>query len=150
VDISIDWDPTKFRGDWSVNSGDLTVDPGGLRTAVLLSLFTDRVAASDYVAPAGSSQSRHGWWGDTYEDSPIGSRLWQLNRMSIGDPVAVLNQANNMCLEALQWLIDAGVVSGITVQTSWQTPTALGIAVQVIAPQSPPQTFNFSWAWQGA
>jgi phage gp46-like protein len=150
MDIAIDWDPTKNRGDWTCNAGDLTVDPGGVRTAVILSLFTDRVAQSDYVAPAGSSQNRHGWWGDTYEPSPIGSRLWQLNRTAISDRNTVLNQANDMCLEALQWMVDAGVVSGITVQTSWLTPAALGIAVQVIAPQSPPQTFNFSWAWQGA
>lgn len=150
MDISIDWNPATFSGDWSVTSGDLVADTGGLRTAVLLSLFTDRVASSDYVAPAGGSQSRHGWWGDTYEPSPIGSRLWQLNRAIKSGDAALLAQANGMCLEALQWLIDAGVVANIQVQTGWINSTAIGIKILIIQPQSPPQTFNFSWAWQGA
>ena len=36
---------------------------GGLGTAVLLSLFTDRQAALDDVLPAGATD-RRGWWGD--------------------------------------------------------------------------------------
>jgi phage gp46-like protein len=150
VDIAIIWDAAAFRGDWGVTSGDLVSDPGGLRTAVLLSLFTDRVASPDYVPPAGSPPGRRGWWGDTYEDSPIGSRLWQLNRAVKSGRVDVLNQAKDMCLEALEWLVSEGVVASVTVTTSWMTPNVIGIQVQITAPQSPPQTFNFGWTWQGA
>ncbi len=150
MDIGITWDPARYRGDWTCTAGDLAADPGGLRTAVLLSLFTDRVAQPDYVAPAGSPQGRRGWWGDTYEDSPIGSRLWQLNRSVTSGSTALLNEATDICLEALQWLVTAGAVASVSVICSWASAAAIGIQVTVTAPQSPPQTFNFDWAWQGA
>lgn len=150
MDIAIDWDPQAFRGDWNVNAGDLDLDPGGIRSAVLVSLFTWRVASDDYVPPPGEPFDRHGWWADTYEPSPIGSRLWQLNRVKKTDDITLLVRAQNFCLEALQWLLDDGVAATVDVQTSWLTPTAIGIQVVISEPQSPPKTFNFSWAWASA
>ena len=150
MDIGLSWDPARYRGDWTCTSGDLAIDPGGLRTAVLLSLFTDRVAAPDYLAPAGSPQGRRGWWGDSYETSPIGSRLWQLNRSVKSGSVALLNQATDMCNEALQWLVDAGIVASVTVTCGWLNASAIGIQIVITQPQSPPTTFNFGFSWQGA
>lgn len=148
MDIKLVWDSTRNRGDWALTSGDLVVD-GGLETAVLLSLFTDRVASSDFVPPAGSAPDRHGWWGDSYEPSPIGSRLWQLNRSVKTDGTTLLAMAQNFCAEALQWLIDAGVVANISISTAWIGPQAIGISITVARPQSPPATFNFQWSWEG-
>lgn len=54
MDIGITWNAATLCGDWAVTSGDLVTDPGGLRSAVLLSLFTDRVASTDYRPPAGT------------------------------------------------------------------------------------------------
>lgn len=147
MDIAIDWDTQNFRGDWSVNSGDLDLDPGGLRSAVLVSLFSDRIASTDFQPPAGSPFDRHGWWGDTYEQDPIGSRLWQLNRAKKTDDLTLLIRARDFCLEALKWLLDDGVAATVNVDTSWLNPNAIGIRVVIAEPQSPPKTFNFSWAW---
>lgn len=150
MDIAIAWDPARYHGDWMVTAGDLVADPGGLRSAVLLSLFTDRRASDDDVAPAGSSQDRRGWWGDTYEGYPIGSRLWQLNRRFKSGDAGLLTEATDICTEALQWLVDAGIVAGVSVTCAWATATALGIAVTLTAPDATRQTFDFAWSWQGA
>ena len=151
MDIAIAWDSANFRGDWTVTPGDLAADPGGLRSAVLLSLFTDRVASSDYLPPPGELFTRRGWWADTYEPSPIGSRLWQLNRSKKADSRLFAAEAQDMCREALQWLVDDGVVSAVTVDVGWITPQTLGIVVTISKPgQAKPETFRFDWAWQGA
>ena len=154
MDIAIEWDPERFRGDWNVTGGDLVSDVGGLRTAVLLSLFTDRVASPDYLPPPGQKFQRRGWWGDTYEiasgGSAIGSRLWQLNRAVKTDGTTLLAEARDYCREALQWLLDTGVVASVDVATFWLTRNAIGIRVTITAPQSPPQVWDFAWAWQAA
>lgn len=149
-DIAITWDPVHFRGDWSVTPGDLGVDPGGLRSAVLLSLFTDRVASPDFEYPPGEPPDRHGWWGDTYEPSPVGSRLWQLRRAKKDDSLALLNKAADYCREATQWLVDDGVVDSIDVQAAWLTSQTLALIVTVQKPLDvKPTEFSFEWAWQG-
>ncbi|WP_234448239.1 phage GP46 family protein [Komagataeibacter oboediens] len=71
-------------------SSDLALD-NPLKSAVMVSLFTDRVApqqpTSDDTAvgiqsptgPTGAATADwRGWWGDAFADRPIGSRLWQL------------------------------------------------------------------------
>jgi phage gp46-like protein len=152
MDAALVWNPAQFRGDLSVTSGDLAIG-NDLETAVLISLFTDRIASPDYVPPAGSPADRRGWWGDTYEAqlnySPIGSRLWQLNRAVKSDPKALLNQARDMCNEALQWLLDDQIASSVTVNVTWLASQALGIAVTIIGPSGDQQGFAYSWAWKG-
>jgi phage gp46-like protein len=152
MDAAIVWDAAEFRGDWNITSGDLAIG-NDLETAVLISLFTDRIASADYVPPVGSPTDRRGWWGDTYEAqfnySPIGSRLWQLNRAVKTDARAVLNQARDMCNEALQWLLDDQIASAVTVNTAWIASQTLGIAVTITAPSGASQTLKYSWAWKG-
>ena len=148
MDIAIRWDATRYRGDWDVTSGDLAVD-ATLQTAVLLSLFTDRVADPGFVPPPGEPVDRRGWWGDSYEPSPLGSRICQLNRTVKTDGATLLAQARDYCLEALQWLKDDGVAGSIDVTTWWTSAQAIGIRVVIAKPQASPQTFDFEWAWQG-
>jgi phage gp46-like protein len=149
-DIAVVWDTANFRGDWAVTSGDLALDPGGIRSAVLLSLFTDRVAPPDYTAPAGSPIDRRGWWGDSYDGSLLGSLLWTLDRSKKTDDATLLLQAQDFCQEALKWLITSGAVATVTTTATWLSSTAIGLQINITSPMSPPQTFNFSWAWQGA
>ncbi|WP_428492169.1 phage GP46 family protein [Rhodopila sp.] len=150
MDIGLQWDAASFRGDWGVTTGDLAIDPGGLRTAVLLSLFTDQVAPPDYVPPAGSPTGRRGWWGDTFEGYPIGSLLWTLDRSKINGSTALLAQVQGICNAALQWLIDAGVVATVTTVATYMGGGNIGLSITLTQPQSPPTTFNFAWSWQGA
>lgn len=142
-DVGVVW--TGSYGDWGVSNGGLAVD-SGLESAVLLSLFTDRLATPDFVPPDGS-KDRRGHWSDTYESSPLGSNLWQLERAVKSNATAVLAQARTYCLEALQWLIDDQVVASIAVMTAWVSATTLGIAIVITAPNGSTQTFDYAWAW---
>jgi phage gp46-like protein len=149
-DIAIVWNAAEARGDWDTTPHDLATG-SPIESAVLVSLFTDRRASADYVDPDPNGvPDLRGWWGDTYEPSLIGSRLWQLNRSKITDQTTVLNRARDYCQEALQWLIDDGVAASVTVQTFWASINALGILIDIKSPGSvPPLRFKYSWAWSG-
>ena len=163
MDIGITWDNATGRGDWSVALGDLALAPD-LLSAIMVSLFTDRVApvqptAADAAAgigvfgtgAAGSALvDRRGWWGDAYVGRPIGSRLWQLRRAVKAGQTALLREAESICSEALQWLLDDGVVATAVPACSWLSATAILIAITVTEPASnTPQTFRFQYAWAG-
>lgn len=111
---------------WLMAGPDLATDDG-LRTAVLISLFTDRLANADDELPDNSGD-RRGWWGDFPNGNPyssvpdkpdlIGSRLWLLSRaLQTQD---TLNRGIAYCEEALQWLIDDGVAQSVRVTGAWQ------------------------------
>lgn len=154
TDIALAWNPAEMRGDWQITPGDLKIG-SDLETAVLVSLFTDRIADPDYVAPPGSPQERRGWWGDTYEvaagGSPIGSRLWTLNRVVRSDAVTIPNRARDICREALQWLIDDGIAATVNISTGWVAGTSnvLAIRIGITEPNGVATPFNYQWAWQG-
>lgn len=142
MDIALAWDAARARGDWSNASG------SDLETAVLISLFTDRVLPSDQVPPDGSND-RRGWWADTYRGQPIGSRLWTLYRAVKSNATATLAEAKDMCLEALNWLVTDGVAASVQVRTFWVTATQLGIIINVTEPAGTVSTFQYAYAWQG-
>jgi len=149
MDILIEWNPALFSGDWAIANGGLAVSQTGsddLKSAVLVSLFTDRVAPAGYVGPGGDTDPR-GWWGDTYEASPIGSRLWMLARAKKSDQTTLLSLAKTYCTEALQWLLDDGIAASIAVNTFWFKPDAMGITISIAKPSG--QTNGFSWVWKG-
>ncbi len=151
MDVQIAWDTQALRADLVIADGGFALD-AGLRTAVLVSLFTDRVAAPDYVPPPGGSQDRRGWWGDTFRARPIGSRLWQLNRAKKSGQADIPNRARDYCIEALQWMIASGIVKTIAVTTGWQigAVTVLGIAITITKPSGVTVPFAYEWVWQGA
>ena len=117
-----------------------------LPTAILISLFTDRIAATDDVITDGTGDPR-GWWGDLDEDYPIGSRLWLLDRAKATD--TTLQNARNYIVEALQWLIDDGVVASFDIITEWTRPNMLGAQITAHQPDGTKVTFQYSWAWKG-
>lgn len=112
------WDG--FVGDWAPALSTEPSNNGGLRaiaplpTAILLCLMSDRRAQPNDFIPDGSGDPR-GWPGDAIDTSiaPLGSRLWQLRRRELTDEIA--NLAEIFALEALQTLIDQGVVASIDV-----------------------------------
>ena len=112
ADLRLVWDPINQRADWTVVNGRLAAD-GGLESVVLLLLFTDRKAQVDYV-PTDRTNNLRGWWADTFQTQPIGSRLWQLDRRKITDHGAIEAEAQEMVLEALNFMIDWGVATAIT------------------------------------
>ena len=150
TDIAITWDPPNLRGDWTALLGGLATDEG-LRSAVLVSLFTWRRASPDYVPPAGSGAERHGHWSDTYTGRQIGSRLWQLRRAKKTDDTTLLNLAQTYCQEALQWLLDDGVATQVFVRATWHGQsigaTVIDLYVNISRPGSDQIGFAFAWAW---
>lgn len=94
-------------------------DDDGLRSAVLISLFTDRRAGDDDTLPDGTD--RRGWWGDSYADTSgdqLGSRLWLLRRAKA--TAEVLQRARQYATEALQWLVEDAVVKSVDITAEWQ------------------------------
>ena len=148
-DVWILWDNLNAQGDWTLAAGDLQTGQD-LETACLVSLFTDKLATPDFVPTDGSSD-RRGWWADPYNDAPLGSNLWQLERAK--KTRDTLGLARRYTEEALQWLIDDGVAKQIAVNTSWLGDaigsTLLGIGIAILKPDGSVTRFTFGWAWQG-
>lgn len=145
TDIALFWDAKAAAADLSMLGADLQTDDG-LRTAIIISLFTDRRAEPDDVLPQDGGDPR-GWWGDSLADVPgdqMGSRLWLLAREK--QLTSVVTRARQYALEALAWLIADGVASSVDVLAEISAPGVLGIRVQVSRPAGPArQQFDFVW-----
>ncbi|MDZ7804345.1 phage GP46 family protein [Thiohalophilus sp.] len=106
-------------------SGPELATDDGLRTAVMLSLFTDARATEDDPLPNGA-RDRRGCWMDSFLDNDsIGSRLWLLSREK--ETPDVLQRARQYAEEALQWLLDDGVAESISVSAERVRAGVLGI-----------------------
>lgn len=130
--------------DIQINAPDLLIDKD-LLTAVIVSLFSNRVAAPDDDI---DGVDRMGWWGDSYatvNGDKIGSRLWELARSK--QTQDTLNRAQQYCVEALQWLVDDGVAESFTVETANNGDAILAIAVNIYKPTGT-STFNFQYVWE--
>lgn len=92
--------------DLSITDNRLATD-ASLATAIRISLLTDRRARPDDGVRGGDLR---GWWSDQYLRRPLGSRLWTLTGMKIERALAL---APEMIIEALQWMLDDGLVSKV-------------------------------------
>ena len=128
--LDLVWDNANRRGDWVVASGALRTG-NLLKTAVLVSLFTDRVAQPDYQPDDGSAD-RRGWWSDSFDGVPIGSRLWQLRRRKIASRPLLIVEAEAMCREALAWMQDDRLVEGLDVRVA-SAPAGAGSSGNLLA-----------------
>nr|DAG73191.1 MAG TPA: hypothetical protein [Caudoviricetes sp.] len=144
TDIQIFWDAANNRGDWAT-LGPVLATGNDLETAILVSLFTDRMAAPDDVIPDGSGDPR-GWWGDDAA-SPIGSRLWLLRRAK--QTTETLQRAYDYIAEALQWLIDDGVVAKFDIMVEWTKASFLGAKIIAYQQDGTKVSLAYSWAWNG-
>lgn len=143
-DIATIWIPADGRGDFALAGPDLAAGQD-LQAAVLISLFTDRVADPDDVIPDGSGDPR-GWWGDLGRAAPLGSKLWLLERAKRTEVNRL--RAEDYAGDALAWLVEANVAARIDVSASWAGRGELDLAVTVIKPDETEQVFNYQWAWE--
>jgi len=142
-DISSFWDVESLAADWREGHGDL-VNGDDLQTAIIISLFTDRVARDDDDI---DGDDRRGWWGDADEENDIGSRLWLLRRQKLTQAVA--QKAEDYSREALQWLVTDGVVSSYSVATQIVYPRRLNMVIRYQRPGSGNDTdMRFFWVWE--
>ncbi|GJG92829.1 phage GP46 family protein [Cupriavidus pauculus] len=144
-DTTTVWDVSRSRGDWVLDGAALRTG-SDLQTAILISVFTDRVANLDDEIPDGSGDPR-GWWGDEGETVPIGSRLWLLERAKQNDDT--LQRAYDYLIECLQWLIDDGVVAKFDVLVEWTRTSMLGAQIVAYRKDGTTEAVAFSWVWKG-
>lgn len=149
ADIAIVWDQANIRGDFVERGAGLQMGPD-LYTAMLISIFSDRLASPEDVIPDGSNDPR-GWIGDLNEPYPIGSRLWLLDRSKA--TVQVELDANTYITEALQWMLDDGVVANLVIDVEYTKPglggvnDMLGTQVQAFQQNGQKVTNQFTYVW---
>ena len=127
-DIQSVWDPQTQHADYVIANGAFA-SGHDVETAVLMSVFTDRLAALNDVIPdarAGTPGDRRGWWADEQQHR-LGSRLWLLDRSK--GPLTVAAEARGYAAESLQWLIDDGVVAKFDIRAQWVKPNQLQLLV---------------------
>lgn len=143
ADTTIVWDQVNSRGDWAL-SGSALKTGNDLQTAILISLFSDRVAQPDDVIPDGTDP--RGWWADG--DVLVGSRLWLLRRAK--QTQETLQKAYDYIAESLQWLLDDQVVARFDITVEWYRPSFLGAWIIAYKTDgSVAYNGKFSWAWSG-
>lgn len=146
ADLALVWDEQIGSADLVMIDDDLASD-AGLETAVELSLFTDRRAESDNAPPSGDPNDRRGYWGDQFsavEGDKFGSRIWLLDRAKATNETAL--SWKEYALEALAWMTEDGVVSGVDVATQL-TGQRLDAAVTLSRPNKSPLTIRFAHVW---
>jgi len=140
TDITTFYDVEAVHCDWHVVSGDLA-SGNDLQTAILISLFTDRLANAD---DEFDGNDRRGWWGDG--EYRIGSRFWLLQRQKLTTDVAL--KAEQYAKEALQWLVDDGVVKTIQIQARIRWPDRLYLTIEYTRPdQGTKELLKYYWIW---
>src|SRR5262249_44555857 len=136
--------------DLLMENNDLAVDET-LKTAILVSLLTDRRVTVEELPPEETDQ--RGWWADALNDDSgagkdqIGSQLGLLKREE-GTP-GVVNRAREYCEEALQWMIDDKIAQSITVTTERAGLYQISIGIAIKRPQDDRVQFKFGFIWQG-
>lgn len=145
-DITTLWDNTLSQGDLAMAGADL-LSGFDLMSALLISIYSDRLANADDEIPDGSTD-RRGWWGDLFDPTHlIGSRLWLLSRAKLTPAVAL--QAQGYLAECLQWLIDDGVVAGFVITTEIKAPNQLNATIQAYRSLAGKAAKNYAWVWKG-
>lgn len=149
TDIALLWDNTAFAADLALQSGQLVTDDG-LRTAIIISLFTD-ARAPDGVELPEANDDRRGWWGNAYaadgtlteKGREIGSLLWLLRRSKITSQGVI--RARGYARDALQWLLDDRVITTLDVVAEAQGQR-LAIGIIISRPSGPArERFDFTW-----
>ncbi|MDD9911664.1 MAG: phage GP46 family protein [Alphaproteobacteria bacterium] len=147
TDLRTKFDLSQLSGDLSKN-GLLLEQDDSLKTAVVISLFTDQRAKLDDFIPGNSTDLR-GWWGDAWSEisnKRIGSRLWLLSReKQLPD---VLVRAKQYAEEALQWLIDQGIVNTIEVTATFSATSVLALQIQIVRPYKSAIDYKFNYIWE--
>lgn len=120
----------------------------GLRTAVIISLFSDRRAGEADTPPDGGND-RRGWWGDVYPDvdgDRTGSRLWLNDREKQMAPV--LRRDETYAKEALAWMVEDGVAASISVFAENTAPGVRALLVSITKPGGDKVEFKFQDEWE--
>lgn len=115
---------------WATHTADIDYKNGNeILTNIIASLFTDARANEDDILPSGGTDKR-GWWGDSFSDKKIGSKLWLLSREK--QLSSVLKRAQEYAEESLQWMIKERLIKSVTVTATNPTNSVLLLTVRPI------------------
>lgn len=118
---------------------------------VLISLFTDSRANKSDTLPDGTNDLR-GWPGDTFSDTPWGSKLWLLYREKLTTDVR--NRAVKYAEDALAWmLVDYGngrMATKVTVTGSIPRFQTLALTIVITKPDGNEISLTVSRLWQSS
>ncbi len=153
IDLALEWDKEASIADLVLSGGTLQTH-SGLRSAILISLFSDARANETATLPEEGGD-RGGWWGDDFGGdvssgaadrdyrNTLGSRLWLLRRSKAMQQV--LRDARQHVQDALGWLIRDGITSAVSVEVEAQGDR-LAIAVTLDRPTGPArERYDFTW-----
>lgn len=146
TDLALMWNPDRGEADL-VLQGAVLVTNGGLHSAVLISLFTDRRAAVDDRLPAPSAD-RRGWWGDVASakaGDQLGSKLWLLSREK--ELTSVLRSAEDAARAALAWLKDDGIAGEIVAVATNPLRGVLALNITISRPDGT-LALNDEFVWR--
>jgi len=103
-----------------------------LRTPILISLLTNKRV-----------DDQGGWWGSEYSSvgGEWGSRVWQVMRTARDATFA--NRLRDACKEALQWLIDREIASGVDISVTTSDQGLVLVAISVTGARNP--RYNGVW-----
>ncbi|MEX2450377.1 MAG: phage GP46 family protein [Rhodospirillales bacterium] len=153
TDIKTVFNADIISGDIAIKNG-LLDDDDGLKTALVISIFTDRRALPDDELPDPNG-SRRGWVGDAFPPvidgvpqtgDRIGSRLWLLHREK--QLLSVVARAREYLEEATDWLIEDGICNVIEIEVEIVRDGVLGFEVRPIRPNKDPVAFRFDYVWR--
>lgn len=142
MDLALTFNPQIGTLDISVTGADLLAEDT-LATAVMLSLLADRTAQPHEVEAGGD---RRGWWADAYAETTgdaFGSRLWLLARAK--QLPETVERARAYIREALQWLVDDGMVESLEVTAFVPRAGWLFVDAQLTLVGGS-RRFRFEWA----
>lgn len=134
------YNPKLQAFDLLMDDADLAPD-ASLASAVLLSLTCDRLAQPHEVA---RGEDRRGWWADAFAEDgdQFGSRLWLLAREK--QLPSTVQRCKAYIEEALQWMIDDGLVRAMTV-TVFVPRMGRLVAIVKLALSADSREFRFEW-----
>ena len=151
MDVLLDFDATLLAGDVRRAGADLATDQG-LKTAIVISLFTDARADDDDALPAGESD-RRGWWGDLLAPNAangkadrIGSRRWLYAREK--QTAATARKVREADHDALSWLVDDGIAASVAVETEWTGRGILAERIRIARPGGETVDVRFDYLWE--
>lgn len=129
--------------DLNIVDNDLEADKG-LETAVALSLFTNKRVEEEELPDLETD--RQGWWGDMFPQvdlDKIGSRLWTIERSK--RTTETLRRSEELCKEALNWMLEDGLASAIKVNSEYNSDKHLIINIEISRPEKESERFSVLW-----
>ena len=120
--------------DIGIDGNDLTRDTT-LRTAILLSLFSDRRAAGTDLLPSPSD--RRGWW----PDPNAGSKLWLYERAKIDNNL--LGALAQEAVDSLKWLVEDQIAMSVNALATKYDNVTVALRIRVTLPRRDMRDYKF-------